>query len=96
MSSQMPAGVDRWSRSPSIRSPNKRTSFGDSGTEQGRSPKKHTDLRSGVLGSPEYLHELMEDDSIDMANEEADSHAKTSAKGETSASNFLPRSLRPR
>ncbi|KAG6374759.1 hypothetical protein JVT61DRAFT_4135 [Boletus reticuloceps] len=68
MSSQMLAGVDRRSRSSSIRSPKstKRASSDDSGAEQGRTAKKHKDSCSGVLDTLDYLHEPMEDDSIEL------------------------------
>ena len=46
MSSQMLAGIDRRSKSPSLRS-TKRASSDDSGAEQGRSAKKRKDSRSG-------------------------------------------------
>ncbi|KAF8449346.1 RTC4-like domain-containing protein [Boletus edulis BED1] len=67
MSSQMLAGVDRRSRSSSIHSPKstKRASS-DSGAEQGRTAKKRKDSCSGVLDMLDYLHEPMEDDSIEL------------------------------
>lgn len=51
MSSQMLVGIDRRSKSPSIRSPKstKRASSDDSGTEQGRTAKKRKDTRSGCV-----------------------------------------------
>ncbi|KAH0836450.1 hypothetical protein J3R83DRAFT_8057 [Lanmaoa asiatica] len=89
MSSQMLAGIDKRSQSPTARSlkSTKRASSDDSGTEQGRTAKKRKDSRLGcvflipsvsspslfthlnhfrVLDKLNYLHEPMEDDSIEL------------------------------
>ncbi|KAG8215087.1 hypothetical protein J3R82DRAFT_8508 [Butyriboletus roseoflavus] len=68
MSSQMLAGIDRRSKSPSTRSliSQKRASSDDSDAEQGRTAKKHKDSRPRVLDTFDHLHEPMEDDSIEL------------------------------